>query len=817
MKKKWYNKLKNKVFCIKKRSEYMAKTYTVDVTTLQKKNTFDLKEVDILQIGTTHEAEAYKSVKVSGSTLTLEMFTGPDHTPTRAYATLIFKNCESVEKLYYSKTLFNEGGEFDTEHNWLVPDVIDAINNVQINEAKKTASYTGTKLLDIFNVNGTETAETTDGREFKYTIKASEGKNYISLTNAFNSNTISSGAFDDEISLTNTSNAELFKKAVTKVTAGNGENRISITGSGNNDITTGKDNDRFVINESSALSTIKAGAGENTFTVKNNNFGNITIKEEKVNAENIIIFENDITGYILSKDKNNLIIANHDGSSININDYFANNKKGALTTINGYDNLGDLMETNDIQLLVTGSGTLKGTEFDDIVVTEDLPTDEYIVKPKNDKIYAGKGDDFINAGAGKNSIYVYKGDGSEIIEDGGGVDTLIFQKGTSIGFGFIKNNDEPTEDGDVYDLKIYYSSDENDNITLYGAVSSHDGETFKLNENQVSVETLKIGSKSYKLKSLLERNVIKGTNGTIGNDDIWVPHNKKGNVTIVGDAGSDRIYIGSNDDSVGGNNGNNIDNSNNYNIDPARYKNDNFAPTVYTYTKDNAKDLSEGTIDRVTSYATQGGTYYAQSDINDIKVYGNYLIDGKLTGTNDTYYANVSQYTKLYDESGNDTLYVNDASASDLRLIFEITKDFVSINDVDEYTKDNIENSFQEVKLLTSVQRDLFLQDTDNNSGIGIDIDFWGDKAEYTDNPEYIATFNQYKGYFGGGIETIYDKDGKFITSDDIIAVAEDIAGWLKESEYGSVSDVFATDDASSKTALLAIFDNVNWHDAVAV
>ena len=40
-------------------------------------NTFDLKDVNTLQIGTPREPEAYKSVKVSGSTLTLKMFSEP--------------------------------------------------------------------------------------------------------------------------------------------------------------------------------------------------------------------------------------------------------------------------------------------------------------------------------------------------------------------------------------------------------------------------------------------------------------------------------------------------------------------------------------------------------------------------------------------------------------------------------------------------------------------------------------------------------------------------------------------------------------------
>ena len=93
---------------------------------------------------------------------------------------------------------------------------------------------------------------------------------------------LTGSAYNDEINVENKT-----KKKYT-INAGNGVNDITVIG-GKNVINSGKDNDTVNIYENGNY-VVNAGAGTNTININTNNFGTVTINEQKLNAENNINF-----------------------------------------------------------------------------------------------------------------------------------------------------------------------------------------------------------------------------------------------------------------------------------------------------------------------------------------------------------------------------------------------------------------------------------------------------------------------------------------------------------------------------------------------
>lgn len=964
----------------------MGKTFTIDIRKLKETNTYNLKSVSTLQINTTYEVGAYKSISAKSNAVTLEMYTTADHSESGPFVTINLKNCDSLQNLYYATS--NQGTVYDKEHNRMdfviasikaakitTPDKADGdvvtgtiwddtidmheyttpvtinalagddeitgtagndtitggagentiyysdgndtvkltkgekltldyaaangqevtytvggakntdlvinidnkgsitlanfvksnvtgangsvkfrddceipyidLNNSTIMDygesdlkwvnKKKTATLTTTRLGDEIDIDAiavqasTIGASTTnfDPTKIKYSINAGEGKNIITFENGRNTNTIISGSGDDAITIANTSDTTQFAKAVTTVKAGAGQNVITVGGTGKNVLITGKDNDAFNISGTSTT-TIKAGGGKNTIALTLDTFGDVVLAEEKIkNTENNISVANigntDGEGnkiYSLTKSGNDLVISNAStNSSLTAIGWFLSGGKYSTKTINDYT-LAEALDTYGLALNVTGSGTIKGTELSENIYS----ADSVAGKAKNDKIYAGKGNDTINAGDGKNQIFVYEGDGTDTIENGGGTDTIVFKKGTKYSLSFAETGDTTEAGEDIYDLRIYYSKDSNDYVNIKNAIT-FDDETYHFNKDATSVTAIKVGNKTYKLESLLNRNKIENVLdkdgnvvGTTKHDDIYVTdHEKfKGNakVTISGNVGNDYIMVGSNQA---------VDAENDeYNVDPAEYDYVDIIPTVYTHTTDGERDATLGVYDRVTSYASNGGTYNAQSSISHLQVYGDH---------NDKYnvYYN-DQYTKVYDEMGaNDTLNILDYTHENLRLIFTVSKDYQDWSTVDLAGKDDtaiknlIANSLQEVKLVSAVDREFFLEDPDGNA-VGIDIDYWGDKGLSADDDptqgkaaRILALDKTTLAKFGCGVEKIYANDGYYITSETIANVASQVANWLKyDATYGnqfdSVEAVLESGNPEALASVLNVFDtNTVW------
>ena len=663
--------------------------------------------------------------------------------------------------------------------------------------------------------------------ENKGKITGSNFDDKVTLENTEKVYTVSTANGDDTITLNNTYLNENLKKA-TVVKAGAGANKFIVSGSGNNLLTAGKDNDTFTFNKGYGVTAIKAGGGENTININDAAFGKIGLAEEKIKGtKNNIVFADDVhlENFALTKIGNELIISRGE-AALGIDNYFATGKKYSEKTINGM-NFKQLLDFSNNGLIINGSGTIKGTDYDDEIYSNDSISG----KAKNDKIYAGKGSDIINAGDGKNSIYFYAGDGVDTVENGGGVDTLVFKKGSQIKFGHVKSETEGK-----YDLYVYYNKTDKSDCVILKDIATFDEETleYSYDFDATSVAKLKVGSKTYKLEALLNRNKIENVlkkgavAGTTKHDDIYVTDEKKfkggKEIIISGNSGNDNIMIGSNKENAQGV----------YNVDPAQYNTVDIKPTVYSHTTDGVQDTTEGTYDKVASYAKQGGTYYAQSAISDIKVYSD--------GTDDTYHAYYNnQFTKLYDESGvNDVLNIKDKASGELKLIFTVSKDYkdwsTEIAKIEAITPDNkakvvglMVNSLQEIKLVTSDDRTYFLQNPDENNDIGIDIDYWGDKglsenSQVTDpDAQALLALGKDKlAKFGGGIEKIVASDGKYLTAADINTVASAVAEWLNSDttkglygEFDSVADVVESGNVAAIAAVVDIFDtNTHWQSA---
>ena len=327
--------------------------------------------------------------------------------------------------------------------------------------------FTGTRFSETIDASGVTTAY---GKNNKgVTIKAGAGYNTIIGTEGFN-DTITGGNDGNDISVGSGDN---------KVTTGSGIDKVTINGAGSNTIKTGKGNDEITLRNLTSAN-IFAGAGINKITVDNTaDFGNIVIKEEKVSAENHLIFTSgNLSEFYLNRKGNNLVISSvDDSSSVTINSYFSTGKKFAQTKfyinetlIESFDDLISMTKG----FVITGKGNILGTEYDDAIVADDY----LLSKSNNDNITPMKGNDSVNAGKGNNTININKGDGTKTILDGGGADTLAFQSGTELSYL-----------ADSKSLIIYYGDSEEDKVILNNYFES------------TSVEYIKIGNKKEKLST----------------------------------------------------------------------------------------------------------------------------------------------------------------------------------------------------------------------------------------------------------------------------------------------------------------------------
>ena len=450
-----------------------------------------------------------EKVKVSGKnlvittdngTITLKNFAKSNVVGANGEVKVLLKKATDTEPAVYADLNIDEVLSYTSD-------------NFSINAKKKTATFTGSRFGETISV-------TNELDNYTKTVNTGNGVNTVNI-NSSGKTTINGGSGVDIVNITNSGT----------VTAklGDGNNTATINGTGINTIISGKNNDEINIKENSAITTIKAGKGENTINIDNSeSFGTVILTEEKINATNIINFKNDIdSSYTITKSGADLIISK-DSSKLTIQNYYSSStKKTTYSTkkfqINGVD-----IESNTFiakgTFVIGGSGTITGTENADYILANDYDTS---LKASNDTITAGKGDDTINAGQGANVIKFNAGDGQDTILNGGGTDTLVFAAGTIINAEFKDGSDS---------LFVKYGKTKgslNDSIEI---------RNFK--NGDYSVKYIKVGNETTLINDFLTEKY-----GTDDNDSFVSTANNetyhlfKGNdtVTFSGKFGSDTI------------------------------------------------------------------------------------------------------------------------------------------------------------------------------------------------------------------------------------------------------------------------------------
>ena len=351
-----------------------------------------------------------------------------------------------------------------------------------------TATLTGTRLGDDISIDGGTINALNNADNAKVTIKAGDGNNFINLINALNTNTITTGAGDDVIEIEDTSDiTESTPKALTTVKAGAGQNKITIGGAGNNSIITGKDNDTFEISGES-MSTLKAGGGNNIIKINDDSFGTITLAEEKIkNTKNAIVFDEGVHLMAAYKSGDNLILKTGDSSLI-INNYFLQTGKNAVKTLDGYElaNLGDFLEKNGLSLSVQGTKKITGTDLSETIMGSDK-ADTINANGGADEITGGKGKDTINAGAGNNKIIYHTGDGNDTILYGGAdaTDTLVFDNGMTVSAKYSGKNLLVDYTG-----KDYTGKDVKNTITIKNFKTNHSVQYVQIGEDVKTIDEI---------------------------------------------------------------------------------------------------------------------------------------------------------------------------------------------------------------------------------------------------------------------------------------------------------------------------------------
>ena len=187
-----------------------------------------------------------------------------------------------------------------------------------------------------------------------------------------------------------------------------------------------------------------------------------------------------------------------------------------------------------------------------------------------------------------------------------------------------------------------------------------------------------------------------------------------------------------------------------------------------------------------TINGTNGNNYIKGSNGNDtINSNGGDDIIYDISG-NDTYSTNVNTNTLIIDKAGNDKLIFSNTSGEG--------------NLYDNESEKQIHVVFNVGKTYTSsdgaFEGNVIFLDNDN-------LDLW--KANDT-----------YKGLTvkANAIETIQTHDNCTLTSDNISALAENVAAWLstyKDGAYSNVSSVLNSNNETDINALIAQFDTANW------
>ena len=515
----------------------------------------------------------------------------------------------------------------------------------------KTATFNGSRFNESLDV----TSEL-DG--YTKTINMGKGRNAVTLTDVTGKNTVTGGSGADILTLTNS--------GTTSADLSDGANVTTVQGTGKNTIVTGKGNDTFIFGGldegTSAETTVKAGSGTNYIRLDSSKgFGKITISEEKLNAKNIIIFENGgaddyntaehLADYSFFRINDDLIISNDvTGSSIKIKSYYLERtSKTKYAQIEFMINdepysYADFLSATGKHLVLTGSGIINGTKGDDYIVGSNS-NDTIKSVSGNDTVIAGLGNDTLYGGKtvdSKTTFIFNSGDGKDTVYSGKGQDTLQFNDVNLSDMSFEqstkKNNKDliiKYSDTDQVTVKDYYNVDKKGKIT--GINPKNSVKRFVVNGENLIVGTLK--------------------NDTLtGSDQIDRIYGKDGNDTITGGKGNDYLDGGNGDDTFIFSSGDGHD----------TIINGSGTDTIKFTTEQNLSfSHNWGNNDLVISYGENDTVtlqnYYVNNSHSVTNIDGTLISDLIQNNVNDIYdFSNGCRVTEITSNGGNDSLIFAD-------------------------------------------------------------------------------------------------------------------------------------------------------------
>ena len=222
-----------------------------------------------------------------------------------------------------------------------------------------------------------------------------------------------------------------------------------------------------------------------------------------------------------------------------------------------------------------------------------------------------------------------------------------------------------------------------------------------------------------------------------------------------------------------------------------------------TYDDDPAKQTTATVI-------SNGKGYYNYTATHNVNL--NYTYNGAYDkintydnqNTNDTY--NIASMTTnshlvVRENGGNDTLKFTKTNADNLRVLFNVSRDYADEN-----------------KFYVDKRRTMFVLDTQSDDLIKAGIKAVSKNGYYpTEGGVYVYDHNYYNTSEGVGIENLVTKDVADIDEDAwYTAVAKRVGEWLKENNEHSVESVLWGPDADQNlNELIELYKGITYSDSI--
>lgn len=531
-------------------------------------------------------------------------------------------------------------------------------------------------------------------------------------------------------------------------------------------------------------------------TVKFYSFANNDASKNHIKYSSIL----DLNNTYQSQKGNDLVISNFGAKNdkLVIVDYFKNGNNVTIEDATGV--LGTLNDLLDyyFKLGLTEQGVPNG----DFASLGNYSW-KYNGVFTNDNINFGNGDDYIKTGSGHDTVYT--GGGNDTVYGGTGNDYIYSVSGSKKLYGEAGNDIITTS----LSTDTIYGGAGNDSISSGEYIDKIYGDKGNDNINAgTGDDIVDGGADNDKINGGAGNDLLKGG---AGNDNIY---GDEGNNTIYGGAGYDHIYINNATDKTLGD-------------------------LVHGDADDDVISVEKGSNSKV--YGDAGNDYISVSaDATSNEIYG---------GAGNDYIRVQAQYTEVDGGAGNDIINIHAhnceveaGSGNDIINLAGINtnveggagNDTYNFNggiaDVedsagnDTYIVDSLLNPTNQYIIDDSKGKDTLIINYDKEDIIlnkfNVQVNQKGKIVDLDDIDVHFSADGEngsirVEEYFSSGcIERIETADGYYITKEQMQNVAQEVAAWLVENDFYSVSQVLMTGStatAEQQESLAFIYDNVNW------